>query len=101
MQLQSVVDKPKNECPTDVKEMVFTGRVDANEVRLAQNDPVAFLKCAGIDVPEDAQIHVSVHNYSAAAARVSRALLCRVTIICIGNICVIQITCIPVIVIAT
>ena len=101
MELQRVGKEPVHRHPADDEEVVFTGRLNEKEIRLAQNDPTTFLKAAEISVPDDAEIRVSVHNFSTAAARrVSGGLLCRVTITCCCGFCVIEITCIPVVIVS-
>lgn len=98
-QLESRLTERKQKAePTSSSECLYAGELDDGEARLALENPREFLHKAGVDVPDDAQIHVRFNTVQ--KARIGVGHLCRVTIRCIGPICIISIECIPVIVIA-
>jgi hypothetical protein len=69
--------------PKDPVQGLYFGKVDEREGKLAQDEPVVFLKAAGVDVPKNATINVNMQHMP-RGAEVSLADLeveCTVTII--------------------
>lgn len=96
----------------DLAEEMYEGPITKTDADLAQRDPAAFLKKAGVSVPEGAHIHVSAerlggtpanapagHVTARAVGAIHTGMLCRVTIIRIGSIIIVRITCVPVIIV--
>ena len=68
--------------PKDPVQALYFGTVDEREGKLAQDEPVVFLKAAGVDVQKNATINVNMQHMprGAEVSLVEQVVVCFVTI---------------------